>query len=124
MRTVKEWQGSTDDAMPPASVKRRILDRQDNLCAISGMPFDGVSRPEFDHIVPLWLGGENRESNLQAIHYAQHKNKTKVEATVRAKVNRIRNKELKLSKPKSRPIPGSKASGWRKRMDGTVERRT
>jgi hypothetical protein len=26
-------------------------------------------------------------------------------------------------RPSMNPMPGSKASGWRKRMDGTVERR-
>lgn len=110
--------------MPPASVKRRILDKQDNRCAITGLEFTPQDPPEFDHIVAIWLKGKNCESNLQAIRKSVHSRKTKTEATVRAKVNRIRNKELKLNKPKSRPIPGSKASGWRKRMDGTVERRT
>jgi len=40
-----------------------------------------------------------------------------------AKADRVLKKNFGL-KPKGRPMPGSKASGLRKRMDGTVERRT
>lgn len=100
MRSVPAWVGKTDDSMPPDSCKRRILDRQDECCAITGVAFrDGV-KAVYDHIVPLWLGGANRESNLQAITTEAHAKKTRAEATVRAKVNRIRIKRT-LGKKKS-----------------------
>ena len=120
-RTVKEWIGKTDDTAPSAACKRRILDRQDNKCAITGLPFTPKDPPKFDHIVPIWLKGKNRESNLQAIRGEPHEIKTSNEAKVRAKVNKVRSKHLGLKKTK-RPLPGSRASGIRKRMDGTVER--
>lgn len=88
MRSTDEWIGKNDDAMPTDACKRRILARQGWVCAVSGVEFrDGV-KAEFDHITPLWLGGENRENNLQAITSKAHAAKTKTEATVRAKVNR------------------------------------
>ena len=39
-----------------------------------------------------------------------------------AKTNRIIAKQAGVKKRKGRPLPGTKASGLRKRMDGTVER--
>ena len=87
-RAVKEWIGKTDDTPPSAACKRRILERQDYRCALTGLPFDEKNKPRFDHKVPLWLGGENRERNLQALREEEaHKPKTKAEAKVRAKVN-------------------------------------
>ena len=118
MRAVPEWIGRTDDSSPPDSCKRRILDKQGERCAISGVLLrDGV-KVEYDHITPLWLGGENREANLQAITHAAHKAKTQTEATVRAKVNRnrINRSGGKKKSNLSNPI-------FKKLMDGTVVRR-
>ena len=122
MRTVTEWQGKTDDATAPASCKLRVLDRQGNACTC-GVRFDAKIKPQFDHVSPLWLGGSNRESNLQALCPSCHGQKTKTEATARAKVNSLRKGVAGLAKPKSRPLGGTIASGWKKRMDGTVARR-
>lgn len=100
MRTVKEWIGKHDDAAIPDGVKRRIVNRQEGCCALSGKPFGPGNKPEFDHKVPLWLGGEHRESNLHAICAEEHKAKTKAEATVRAKVNKVQDKHLGIKGPK------------------------
>ena len=35
---------------------------------------------EFDHIVPLWAGGEDAETNLQLLCYACHGRKTRDES--------------------------------------------
>ena len=87
-RTVPEWIGKTDDTPPSAACKRRILERQGYVCAMTGLPFDAKNKPKFDHRIPLWLGGANRESNLQALRVAEaHAPKTAAEAKVRAKVN-------------------------------------
>ena len=122
-RTVPEWIGKTDDAVAPESCQRRILARQNGVSVISGRPFTAKDKPQFDHVVPLWLGGSNRESNLQAIHADEHARKTSVEAGVRAKINRQQAKHLGIKKRSSRPMPGSKAAGLKKCMDGTVMRR-
>ncbi|MDQ0319995.1 5-methylcytosine-specific restriction endonuclease McrA [Pararhizobium capsulatum DSM 1112] len=120
VRTVEEWIGRNDDAMPTDACKRRILDRQGWVCAVSGVEFrDGV-KAEFDHITPVWLGGQNRESNLQAITRKAHLAKTKTEATVRAKVNANRIKRVGGKKKSSLSNPR-----FRKLMNGdVVDRRT
>lgn len=114
MRTVDEWIGKTDDAMPPPRVKDRIRARQGNLCALTGIELRPGVKVEYDHIVPLWLGGANAESNLQAVSSDAHKRKTAAEAKVRAKCNRTRKAHLGIK---------SKKSSWGhlgQRMDGTI----
>lgn len=119
-RTVTEWQGRTDDTPPSDKCKLRILARQNDCCAISGRPFTSKEKPEFDHKTPLWLGGRNCESNLQAIHGDVHKRKTQAEAKVRAKSDRLRVRRLLGKKKSSLSHPSLK-----KRMDGSVvDRRT
>ncbi len=105
-RSVREWIGKTDDAAPPKLCRLRILDRQGDKCALTGEPFTTKAKPQFDHITPLWLGGKNCESNLQAIHRDPHKAKTAAEATVRAKVNANRANDRGIkSPPKGRGFP-------------------
>lgn len=113
MRSVDEWIGKTDDSKPSGGCMRRVCDRQGWKCAISGVDIrDGV-KVEFDHITPLWLGGENRESNLQAVTVEAHAGKTKAEAKVRAKVNRLQLKRMGAKKKSSWGDLGQ-------RMDGTI----
>ncbi|WPE22444.1 HNH endonuclease signature motif containing protein [Shinella zoogloeoides] len=114
-RTVSEWKGKSDDAMPPPRVKDRIRARQGNVCALTGVELRPGVKVEYDHIVPLWLGGANSESNLQAVVSEAHKRKTSAEAKVRAKCNRTRKAHL--------GIKSKKKSSWGnlgQRMDGTI----
>lgn len=98
-RTVSEWIGKTDDAQPSKACKRRIVERQDRKCALTDREFRPGDVIEYDHIVPLWLGGENRETNLQAVIGEAHKRKTKAEAAVRSKVNNQTNKHFRIVDP-------------------------
>lgn len=84
MRTVPEWVGRSDDAMPPRSVFDRLWAKQEGKSAISGLPFQPGDRVVRDHIVPLADGGENRETNLQLITEREHRLKTGREAMARA----------------------------------------
>lgn len=115
-RTVEEWHGRTDDTAPPPRVKDRIRERQGNICALSGAKLGSDAVVQYDHIVPLWLGGRNSESNLQAVTSESHKRKTANEAKVRAKCNRTRKKHLGIAKPKS----SLSHPRFKKLFDGTV----
>ena len=119
-RDVTEWIGKTDNSTPSRDCKLRILDRQQNKCALTGQKFRPGDTIEFDHICAIWLGGENREKNLQAVLGSAHKRKTNAEATVRAKVKSQKEKHLLGRKRKGRPFPGSKADKWKKKLDGSV----
>jgi 5-methylcytosine-specific restriction endonuclease McrA len=87
---------------------------------VYGTTFTALDRPEFDHIIALRDGGENRETNFHAICRAAHATKTAREAKDRARVNSLKAKHLGYERKASQPMPGSKASKWKRRMDGTT----
>lgn len=122
-RSVEEWIGKTDDAAIPPRVRVRVFDRNGGVCHLSGRRIRAGEAWDCDHIVALANGGLHRESNLAPALKAPHREKTKADVAEKSRVYRVRAKHLGLA-PKSRPMPGSKASGLRKRMNGTVERRT
>jgi 5-methylcytosine-specific restriction endonuclease McrA len=102
-RSVDEWIGKTPDSRPPKSVLIRIFNRCDGVCHISGRKILPGMPWQAEHIKPLSMGGENRESNLAPALVEPHKEKTAAEAGVRAKADRIAKRHLGLTKSK-RPI--------------------
>lgn len=123
-RSTPEWIGASPDAKIPPRVRLRVFERDNGACqcgcTIKIRPGDIW---QTDHIIALANGGKNIESNLRTLLANHHKIKTAQDVAEKAKVYRKRAKHLGLA-PKGRPMPGSKASGLRKKMDGTVERRT
>ncbi|MBI1493439.1 hypothetical protein [Halocynthiibacter styelae] len=119
-RNVPEWVGKTDESAIPQRVKLRILERQGNKCPVTSMLFGPACRPEFDHITALVNGGENRESNIQALSSFAHKEKTAKDVAQKKKDRRVRAKHMGLKPKAYNPIPGSKGSRWKKKPCGTV----
>jgi 5-methylcytosine-specific restriction enzyme A len=124
-RAVPEWIGKTPDTPIPKRVKDRIVENQEHLCAEFKTRFTAIDKPIFDHIIPLADGGENRETNLQALSMAAHAVKTKAEASERASVRRKRAKHLGLEAPSKNPLqsrdapPMAKADRLRAKHTGT-----
>lgn len=83
---------------------------------------DGLSLWEADHIVPHAINEDNSASNSQVLCVPCHKRKYVSDRWMTDKATRIAKKQAGV-KPKSRLMPGTKASGWKRRMDGTVEQR-
>ena len=79
-------------------------------------------RIEYDHDKEDTFGGEPILENCVCMCSACHGKKTRDRAAVIAKSNRVRNKYAGIKKRSTRPMPGTKASGLRKRMSGEVER--
>lgn len=128
MRSVEEWVGATDDVAIPARVKVRVLDRQRPtpgaapICPDCGRPILEGEACDFDHAVPLINHGRHAEGNLRAVHRRCHRLKTAREAQERAEARLHIKKAFGLQAPRGRPLPGTRASGLRKRMSGKVER--
>lgn len=120
-RALPEWIGKTDDAAIPDRVKERIARAADDCCVRCTRKVGGKLRPEFDHAIPLILGGKHRESNLQLLCHECHGLKTKLDVKLKAKVARVRKKNLGF-RPPSR-FPGSRNSQWKIKIGGGVERR-
>ena len=107
------------------AVKDAILERAGGLCECGcGMPRNNEDT-HYDHYpIPAAWGGPATVENGRALRAKCHNLITrKTDVPKIAKVKRIVEKRLGLREPKGRPMAGTKRSGLRKRMDGTVERR-
>lgn len=83
-----------------------------------------IGRPEYDHMVPAAIGGSAELANCAVLCRTCHSLKTtKTDVPQIAKTKRVAAKRANAQRIKSRPMAGTKASGLRRRMDGTVERR-
>ena len=105
-----------------------IYIRQDGKCPCCGQRLEIKGGQEVDvwdeHVTPLWAGGGNDMSNRELWCRPCTKPKTAAEATARAKGNAVRDKHIGAPvKRKTRPMPGSRSSGWKRKINGTAERR-
>jgi 5-methylcytosine-specific restriction protein A len=105
----------------PLTPKQRaqLFIEHKGICCICHNRIDGVREMWDEHINPLWLGGDNSASNRAPAHADCARQKTAREAKGRAKGRRIAEKHMGAHKAK-RPMPGSRASKWKKKMDGTT----
>ena len=122
-RAVPEWVGATPDTDIPPRVRLRVWERDLGQCQECTRKIIGKDWV-CDHATALINGGENRERNLRVIcGWCDRKVKTPADVAEKSKVARVKGKRLGTQR-RGAPIPGSKRSGWRKRLDGTVERRS
>lgn len=102
--------------------KLEAFNRASGHCETCGCKI--LSGAEYDHRIPDMVDGGNDVENCRVLCARCHRLKTKADRPEIDKTRRILKKRAGLRKPKGRPLPGTKASGWRKRMNGTVERRS
>lgn len=122
MRAVTEWIGRDDSTRVPPRVRLRIFNAHGGICYLSGRKIMPGERWEMEHVVALCNGGQHRESNLAPALVAPHKVKTAADVAEKAIVDRRRKKHLGI-KTATRPMPGSRASGWKKTFaNGWVRR--
>lgn len=120
-RSVPEWIGATDDTAIPPRVMARVMSRAGGCCEDCSRAFSPHNPPEIDHDTALINGGENRESNLRALCRDCHGGKTRADVAEKSTVARKRAKNFGFT-PRKRLIPGSKGTGLRKMINGTVIR--
>lgn len=117
----------------PKPVKREALKRSNFLCEGEG-PLYGLAEGkrcnasltrgvEFDHRIPDGLGGEPTLENCIAICCDCHRYKTKNDVSRIAKMKRQRDRNMGIKKRKGPPMAGSRDSLFKRKMDGTIERR-
>ena len=104
-------------------VRERIFLREKGICHICQFKIKVGEKWEVEHKDALWAGGSALEANCLPAHIKCHKIKTAAEAPQRAKESRVRQKHIGAWKPKIRPMDGTIASPFKKKMDGTVVRR-
>ena len=123
-RSLPEWKGKTDDSPIPLRVRLRVFNRLGGRCAKCTRKILSGDSWQCDHIIPLIQGGSNSENNLQPLCAHCHRSKTNAEVSEKSRVYRTSLKHfVRHRKTSKRPIFGSKASGWKKKMDGSIVRR-
>ncbi len=103
----------------PKSVKLAAWQRCNGNCEVChARLFPGKFR--FDHNKPDTFGGEPTLENCVVRCWNCDKDKTyKRDIPMVAKSNRVRAKHLGLKKTRN-PLPGSRGSKWKRKMNGTV----
>lgn len=108
-------------------VKKQAWDRANGFCECGcGRPFGKHPKtvPNYDHVIPAKLGGDATLGNCMCIRFDCHQTKTKEVDMPKIKKVRRSDKQRMGLKPKKRStINGSKDSGWKRKIDGTVVRR-
>lgn len=98
-RPVKEWIGKRPESAAPSKVRQRVRDRDGAICRLCKTQIKDIESFELDHIIALINGGENRETNLSAVHSHCHKDKTASDVAEKAKVAAMRQKFTGAKRP-------------------------
>lgn len=99
MRAWPEWIGKSGDTAIPGKVQARIVLLWGNVCYLTGVKI--IGKPDFEHVIPLHAGGENREGNIRPASKAAHKGKSSEEQKRKAKADRARIAAVATIKPKA-----------------------
>lgn len=118
--------GTTGRKKLTPSQRLKIWERDKGVCCLCALKIDGVRGLWIvEHIRALELGGEDSEKNMGVAHKACADDKTngpKGDHARAAKAKRVKRKALGVEKSKN-PLPGSRATKWKRKMDGSVVRR-
>lgn len=111
-RSVPEWIGKNDDAVPPRTVRARVFRAYDGRCYLTGRKIAAGEAWDLEHKRPLSMArpGENlnRESNLAPALKAPHREKTAQEANDRAKADRLHAKHHGYFPKSKHPLKGGR----------------
>jgi len=106
----------------PAKVREQAFARSKGACeGCTAHLYPG--KFAYDHVIPDALGGEPVLTNCEVLCENCHKAKTVGSDVPRITEARAEHRaHIGIKTSKGRPLNGTKASGWRKRMSGAVER--
>lgn len=95
--------------------------KHEGRCHLCGGKITPGEKWEVSHEIPLELGGADDDENCKPAHFKCHRVHTaEVDIPAIAKAKRRQARHLGAKPPSRRPLPGSKGSKWKKKLDGTV----
>ncbi len=109
-----------------AKERGEIFTRASGICHICGHKIEGGKEAwDVEHVIPLGIGGdeERGSENLQPAHVNCHLAKTATDKGDIAYTKRQRQRSMGIRRQPVRPLPGSKASGWKQKISGEWVRR-
>ena len=107
---------------PETKLMQVLLDH-DGKCAECGAKISMSNPAEWDHVIPLKLGGEDTLDNLQPLCRPCHKAKSATDVGHIAKAGRMQRRAAGIGRTVKHPLPGSKDSGWKRKISGEWVRR-
>jgi len=119
--------GTTRRKVLTPAQRLAMFERHNGICCICGKKITARHKWIDEHLIPLGLGGTNDPSNRGPAHdfCADAKTHGKDGDLARiAKAKRVKMRHLGIRRRKGPPIPGSKDSPWKRKLDGTLVRRT
>jgi 5-methylcytosine-specific restriction protein A len=115
--------GTTKRKKLTPRIRLKVWEDHKGVCALCNGKIDGVrERWIVEHLRALELGGEDTEANMAPVHEVCAMIKTSGSTgdhARAAKAKRAKAKHLGIKKSKN-PLPGSKGSKWKRKMDGSV----
>lgn len=108
--------------------KLAAFQRAEGCCEVCTLKITAAIGPtQYDHRIPDGLDGDNSLENCQVLCKPCHdlKTFTAIDGDVSkiAKAKRINSKQANADGRRSPAIPGSRRSPYKRKMDGTIERR-
>lgn len=102
-----------------------IFNAAGGVCHICGVKIDGTRDAwDVEHVIPIALGGdeESGSDNLHPAHKSCHSQKTPEDFGRIAKAKRVEARHQGATVSRT-PLPGGKASKWKRKINGKVELR-
>lgn len=110
MRSTEEWQGKTDDAVPPPRVRLRVFDAYSGRCYMCERKISAGEYWQCDHVIAIINGGSNSERNLRPACRNCCYGKTADDIAEKSDIATKRKKHI-LPKPKTK-------SKWKRKVSG------
>lgn len=106
-----------------AAQRVRVFDAAKGVCHLCSRKIQVGEPWHVEHVKARAFGGADRPENYAPAHVDCHKVKTRAETVARSKADRIRAKHLGAKSPSRHTLPCGRQSAFRKKINGTVERR-
>jgi len=119
-RAVEIWVGSTDDAAIPPRVRARVFERCAGRCHRCNRKIGPADTWIIEHLIALVNGGRHAEDNMCLTCGWCKPAKDAEDAAIKSHGTKVRYRHLGIKSKSSRPMPGSKLSPYKRRMDGTT----
>lgn len=97
--------------------RAKIFERTQGRCYLCCVKIKVGERWDVEHIIPLAMLGTNAPENLAPAHVHCHATKTKRDAGVKAKTDRMRAKHIGARKPSTFPKPPPGYNSWTRRIE-------
>ena len=104
--------------------RAELFERHKGVCHMCSGKIHAGEAWEVSHPIPLAAGGDDEDGNRAPAHKKCHAHQTStIDAPLIAKTRRQYQKNIGAHRT-SKPMPGSRRSGWKQKIGGGWERRT